>query len=99
MDTLTPVLLIALLGSPHFGTGQAATESLQKMGDQALPVLMLHENDPDPEVRLRVGRLIDARKPAMAERLTARHPELRVDALPLNHPNRWQVLTETLAAA
>jgi hypothetical protein len=99
MDTLTTVILVSMLGSPQFATRQAASEGLARMGDGALPVLLLYEGDGDPEVRRRVGQLIEARKPAMVERLVARHPRLRVDALPLNHPNRWQLVDNYLASA
>ena len=97
MDALLSAVLISLLGAPHFATRQAASASLEQMGDRALPALLVSERDPDPEVRLRVGRLIEARRPAMVDRLMARHPQLRVDALPLNHINRWHVMGDYLA--
>lgn len=99
METLSAIVLISLLGSPRFVERQAASEGLARMGDHALPVLFLYEHDPDPEVRLRVGRLIESRKPSMVEWLVARHPRLRVDALPLNHPNRWQLVDGYLSSA
>lgn len=97
MDALVSALLISMLGSPHFATRQAASASLEQLGDRALPALLASVADSDPEVRQRVGRLIEARRPAIVDRLAARHPELRVDALPLNYPNRWWVVGDYLA--
>jgi hypothetical protein len=93
VDTIAAGLLIVMLGSPHFGTRQAADEALARMGDQALPVLLVYDRDPDPELRRRVGRLIEARKPAMIERLLARHRQVpRIDALPMNYPQKWELI-------
>jgi len=68
------------------------------MGDRALPVLLLYERDTDPEVRRRVGRLLEARKPAMIDRLLARREKVpRIDALPIKYPQKWELIRDRYA--
>ena len=94
-DLLLTAVLVAQLGSPHFATRQRADEGLRAMGERATPGLMLHADSRDPEVRLRVGRLIDATLPARIDRMFARHAYQGgapwADALEWSHPDRCSV--------
>ena len=96
-DLLLVSVLICQLDSPHFGTRQAAETALHTLGERAAPALELHSGSEDPELRLRVGRLLDARRPALVERLAARHPELRIDALPWNYHGRHGIICDLLS--
>jgi len=54
-----PEALIAQLGADDFRTREAAEKALMGIGESALPLLREHEDTDDPEVRVRVRRIVD----------------------------------------
>jgi len=73
-DLLYASLLIACLDSPKFDARQAASIGLERLGDGALPALILHERSHDlsPEQRRRLETALLARLPGRLERMFAR---------------------------
>lgn len=92
MDLLLS-LLIALLGHPDFATRERATSALSQAGIAAEPYLELAAQSPDPEVRWRATRLLVPIRLAWLERHLAERPAAPwLDALPLDYPNRAEVI-------
>jgi WD40 repeat protein len=58
------------LGSPTFATRDNATQELQGLGDPIRPALVrAMQSDPEPEVRLRVSRILETLRPTSGRRL------------------------------
>ncbi len=81
-DSLAVLLLIALLDHRSFAVRQSAHAGLADLGDRALPQLVVYPPR-SPEQRQRIGRLVQARRPAALARLLARFDPLpSIESLP-----------------
>lgn len=63
-ETLEKVLkLIAQLGAESYADREAATKALAEMGKSIVPLLKKHLTSPDPEVRQRIGQILETSEP------------------------------------
>jgi len=51
--------LVAQLGGEKFAQREAAEKELKEYGREILPLVRKHENSDDPEIKMRVGRIIE----------------------------------------
>ena len=63
--------MIVQLGSPRFAEREAASEALERLGQDAFPVLREARKDRDPEVRNRAEVLLDSIERTMLTRPTS----------------------------
>ncbi len=63
-----PQSLVARLGSAKYAERESASSALEKLGQEAFPVLRVARKDPDPEVKNRAEVLLDAIERTMLTR-------------------------------
>lgn len=91
-------ILILLLGSPSFEAREQAQAALCEMGGFALPYVQAHQRHPDPEIACRCSRVEEAIGAQWLADLIASSTRMPwIDALPLDHPNRKDLISHYLA--
>lgn len=83
--------VIDRLGSPVWRVRQDAHDELARRGVLVLPALRGREDDPDPEIRRRVGQLIETAHGSVCD-----GPFPWIDQLPDDYPNRQQIIDRWL---
>lgn len=63
-----PESLVSLLGSPRYAEREAASVALEKLGEDAFPILKSARQDRDPEVKSRAEFLLDSIERSMLTR-------------------------------